>query len=158
MNATELQALRRLLFLTQQEAASMLAGVSHRAWVHWEAGARPVPDDVAAAIRELAEHRETMLDEALAAFQAGDDRARSQGATEDDIDRAERRLVWYTSPTDWTGEPLHWFAHRSTLAGLLALDDRVRLVPFDGQAFEAWLGGREDSQAMRAAWVNEVPP
>lgn len=156
MNATELQALRRLLFFTQQEAASMLAGVSHRAWVHWEAGARPVPEDVAAAMRELAEHRETILEEALAAFQAGDDHARAQGATEEDVDRAERRLVWYASPTDWTGEPLHWFAHRSALAGLVALDDRVRLVRFDGRAFAAWLGARQDSQAMRAAWVNEV--
>ena len=151
MTATELQALRRLLFFTQQEAASMVSGTSHRAWQHWEDGKRAVPVDVVERMRELADWRERAIDAMLDAIQDNIDA--HDGQKPESIP-----LVWYLQMQDWLGEPVMWRPHQSACAAMLALNDRVRLVPFDSAAYAAWLGKRADSSPHRAAWAATIPP
>jgi hypothetical protein len=146
MTATELQALRRLLFFTQQEAASMISGTSHRAWQHWEDGKRAVPADVADRIRELAEWRETAIDSMLDAIQ-------QNIAAHGGIEPESIPLVWYANMQDWLGEPVMWRPHQSACSALVALNDLVRLVPFDSAAYAVWLGRRADHTSLRAAWA-----
>ena len=62
MTNKELQALRKLFFLSTTEAAEHIGGVSPRSWQHWEAGKYQVPDDVAEKINDLADRRLTMIE------------------------------------------------------------------------------------------------
>lgn len=156
MNATDLQALRRLLFYNVPEAAAMISGTSERAWKHWEAGARPVPDDVATALRDLADWREAVIDAALAAIDDGERAAEAGGANADQIGAARLRFVYYTRAVDWSGEPSQWRPHQSACAALVALDDRVALVPFDGPEYARWLANRKDTETMRGRWAAET--
>lgn len=146
MSNVELQALRRLLFFSTIEAASMIGGVSERAWKHWEAGTRTVPADVAEAIRGLADWREGMLERLLRQIDEMEERA--------DGECQRITLVWYDRAVDWHGEPRQWRPHQSLCANAASFDSRVRLVPFDGVAYAAWLRGRDDTPDMRAAWAD----
>lgn len=147
MNGTELQALRRLLFFQVPEAAAMISGTSERAWKHWEAGARPVPEDVAARVRELLAWRLVAIEDTIDLIET---QIHARGAPE------SARLVWYGRMQDWPGEPVMWRPHQSVCAAVAEEVERVVLVPFDGPGFAAWLGDRADSQAMRAAWAGEL--
>jgi hypothetical protein len=149
MNATELQALRRLLFFTQQEAASMISGTSHRAWQHWEDGKRAVPADVADRMRELCDWRERAIDTIL---EAVDNNIERLGEPE------SIPLVWYANMHDWDGGPILWRPHQSACAELVSINNLVRLVPFDSPAYAAWLGNRADSSPQRAAWAATISP
>jgi hypothetical protein len=150
MNATELQALRRLLFFTQQEAASMISGTSHRAWQHWEDGKRAVPADVADRMRELCDWRERAIDTIL---EAVDNNIERLGEPVESIP-----LVWYANMHDWDGAPILWRPHQSACAALVSLNPLVRLVPFDSAAYAAWLGNRADFSPERAAWAATISP
>lgn len=156
MNATDLQALRRLLFFNVPEAAAMISGTSERAWKHWEAGARPVPDDVALALRALADWREDAIDTALSAIEEGERAAEADGANDDQSETARLRFVYYTRAVDWLGEPSHWRPHQSACAALVAIDDRVALVPFDSVEYARWLANRADNETMRGRWAAET--
>jgi len=145
VSPTELQALRRLLFFTQAEAAAMIAGASERAWKHWEAGARPVPADVAARIRELAAWRESAIRAILEGIDANI--ARMGGAP------ASIPLVYYERAVDWQGEPAMWKPHQSACAALVAINERVRLVRFDSVTYANWLGRKADTGSSRATWA-----
>lgn len=57
MNNKELQALRKLFFLSAAEAAEHIGGVSARSWQYWEDGKYTVPDDVSVKMLHLAQHR-----------------------------------------------------------------------------------------------------
>lgn len=115
MKAHELQALRRLLFLTTSEAARWLAadaerprGVEERTWNRWEAGARPVPDNVAAAALDLVAWRAAQLARLTADMQASAARPYP--------------LPWVDDADDWpTRNRAHWRAHQSACAAVLAL-------------------------------------
>lgn len=49
----------------------------------------------------------------------------------------------------WTIGPL-----QAVIAHLLGCHaGRVRIVAFNGPAYAAWLAGRDDSEALRAAWA-----
>lgn len=149
MNHTELQALRRLLFFTQQEAAALVGHASHRAWQHWEDGQRAVPADVAERLRMLAQWRGTAL---LTIEEAIVESHRRHGRP-----AAEIVLVWYASADDWATLPdrdaAFWRPHCSAMAELLARYPAIRLVRFDAPAYAAWLAGRADSESMRSAWA-----
>lgn len=156
MTAAELQALRRLLFFTVPEAATLVAasderpaGVSERAWQHWERGERPVPADVAERLRALADWRAAALHHATASIDE---------APED----AEVAQMWYATIEDWMTlpdrEPTLWRPQQSVVAALAGeFGEQVRLVPFDGPAYAAWLGQRRDSEPLRGAWAAEQP-
>lgn len=152
MNAQTLQALRRLLFFSRQEAALLVAasdtrprGVSDRAWRQWEAGEFAVPHDVAQRITRLAEWRQSAIDAAvkqIAAAPYGSNIA----------------LVWYESIDDWSSlparEPVFWRPQQSVCAALLAeFTGRLRLVKFDAPAYSEWLAGGEDSETLRSQWA-----
>lgn len=149
MNNIELEALRRLLFFSAPEAAAMISGTSERAWKHWEAGARPVPQDVAARVRELVHWRRNAYNAALATILE----QRERLGDSDTLERA--RLVWYGRMQDWTGEPVLWRPHQSVCAALADFD-YIELVPFDSANYAAWLGSRKDSESMRGAWAAKV--
>lgn len=156
MNATELQALRRLLFYSTIEAASMIGGVSERAWKYWEAGARAVPPDVAGAILEILEWRENLIDLFMERIASADREWAERGAHEDAIDSARLGIVFYERAIDQPDSDRLWRPYQSACAAILAMDDRVTLVPFDGPAYAAWLGTRADSDTMRGAWAAEI--
>lgn len=145
MHPPELQALRRLLFYSAPEAARWVArdaerprGVEERTWNRWEAGQRPIPDNIAARIRELIAWR----------------------------DRHRRELgpgvvIWYAEADDWPGPPELWRPAQSVIAQCLAeRPDRVRIVAFDLRGFQAWCraNGRADDLASRAAWAESATP
>lgn len=154
MTPATLQALRRLLFFSVEEAALLVAasadrpqGVSPRSWQYWERGERPVPADVAETIRRLCAWRAQAIasaDAAVTSMQA------HHGAP------AEVVLVWYQSLDAWASlagrEPLQWRPQCSVVADVAARHS-ARLVTFDGPAYAAWLGRRKDSEAMRSEWA-----
>jgi hypothetical protein len=145
-----LQALRRLLFFSVDEAASMIGGVSPRSWQYWERGNRTIPEDVIKSIRGLCTWRAQAL--ATAEKQIAELQARHGPA-------AQVALLWYQSLDDWATlpgrEPVQWRPQCSVVAELAARHN-ARLVTFDGPAYAAWLGRRKDSEAMRGAWAAEL--
>jgi len=159
MNGTELQALRRLLFFTRQEAALLVAasperprGVSDRAWRMWEVGELPVPGDVAETVRALAAYRNNALEAVMEAI------AHAEGSLGPG---GEVVLIWYATLDDWLTlpdrEPVLWRPQCSVVAEV-AGQGKARLIPFDHPAYESWRknNGNPDSETTRAAWVAEV--
>lgn len=154
MSPSTLQALRRLLFFSRPEAATLVSaseerprGVSDRAWRQWEAGEFPVPVDVRSSIERLAEWRQRAIDAAVKQISTAP--AGSSIA-----------LIWYESLDDWATlpgrEPVLWRPQQSVCAALLAeFPGRLRLVPFDGPDYSDWLGQRDDSETMRAQWAGQ---
>jgi hypothetical protein len=144
----ELEALRRLLFFSQPEAALLVGDVGERAWRRWEEGSRAVPADVASRLRGLADWRQQAIDAAVRQI------AESPPA-------AQIALLWYADLDDlddWATlpgrEPALWRPQQSVLAALLAeFASRIRLVPFDGPNYAAWLAGRPDSETLRGLWA-----
>lgn len=148
MLGIELEALRRLLFFSPPEAATMIADASEQAWRRWESGARGVPSDVKQQILRLAEWRQAAIDAVVKQI------ARAP-------DGAAVALVWYDTLDDWATlpgrEPAMWRPQQSVCAALLAeLPGRIRLVQFDTPAYSSWLIGRTDSEAMRSQWAAGV--
>lgn len=153
MTPQTLQALRRLLFFSRQEAALLVAasdtrprGVSDRAWRQWEAGEFAVPSDVALRINRLSEWRQAAIDAAVKQV--------SSAPFGSDI-----ALVWYEALDDWATipgrEPVLWRPQQSVCAALLAeFPGRCRLVPFDAPAYAAWLGSCQDYETMRGQWAS----
>lgn len=158
MTPATLQALRRLLFFSRQEAATLIAasparprGVSDRAWRMFEAGELPVPKDIAERIAELTRWRESAL--AAAEAQIADLRRQiPPGAT---VDLA---MCWYDTQKDWMTlpgrEPIHFRPQQSVIAEIAARHG-ARMVKFDVHDYSRWLGGRKDTEALRAAWAGE---
>lgn len=152
MTPSTLQALRRLLFFSRQEAALLVAasdsrpaGVSDRAWRMWEDAERPVPQDVADRLWNLTEWRQSAIDAAVKQISSAPD-------------DATIALVWYDTLDDWATlagrEPVQWRPQQSVCAALLAeFPGRLRLVRFDAPSYSAWLGNRNDSESMRGAWA-----
>lgn len=62
MNNKELQALRKLFFLSVAEAAEHIGGVSARSWQFWESGKYSIPEDVADRMLNLAQRRLNMIE------------------------------------------------------------------------------------------------
>lgn len=53
---------------------------------------------------------------------------------------------------DWTDWPCAG-AHAAVLRRLLESGAELALIPFDPDAYSAWLHGREDTRAVRAEWA-----
>lgn len=145
MKSPEVEALRRLLFFSVPEAAALVGGVSEQAWRRWEAGSRAVPADVAHRLRGLADWRRAAIDAA----------ARQIGAAPEGTAVA---LIWYGILDDWATtpgrEPELWRPQQSVVAALAGrFPDRCALVEFNGCAYAAWLGGRQDNETTRAEWA-----
>lgn len=149
MTSATLQALRRLLFFSVEEAAHLVGGVSPRSWQYWERGDRTIPADVIETIERLCAWRAQAIataDAQIAQLQA------SYGQSAGTV------LVWYQTLDDWATLPgrelLLWRPQCSVVADLAARRG-AQLVTFDGPAYAKWLGKRQDSEAMRGAWAAE---
>lgn len=131
MHAHQLAALRRLLHYSAAEAGRWIAadppdrprGVEERTWNRWEAGARPVPPNIAARVLQLVAWRAAEL-QRLRALAA----AHPPGAA--------LALPWYDDRDDWPGDGAHWRPYQSAVAALLAELGPGALVlqPAPGQA------------------------
>lgn len=124
MTPATLQALRRLLFFSTDEAAELIGGVSVRSWHYWERGGRPIPQDVADTIRELVAWRQRAIDATLAQL----DELRTLHGEPQTI-----TLTWYPTREAWLarddGEPpIYWRPHCSVVASVAAMDERVTIV------------------------------
>lgn len=155
MHHTEIQALRRLLFLSIAEAARWIPadaerprGVEERTWSRWESGQRPVPPNVAEALQSLVGWRDVMLDELRAAAGQAEDSG------------APLVVLWYEHADDWPEQGLFWRPAQSLTAQVLAEAPAgtVRLVPFDPAAYRAWRLAHQvdDSGAARERWAQAV--
>lgn len=146
MTPTTLQALRRLLFFSVPEAATLIGQVTERSWRMWEVGERTIPEDVAGSIRGLCQWRAQAL--AMAEKQIAALKARHGAAP-------SVALLWYQTLDDWATlpgrEPAQWRPQCSVVAQLAARHGG-RVVAFDGPAYAQWLGKRKDGEGMRAAW------
>ena len=158
MTPTTLQALRRLLFFSPQEAALFVAasserpqGVSDRQWQQWENGDQPVPADLARKITELVDWRSTAL---AATADTIRQQIKDKGIPESVF------IIWYESLDDWKSlpnrDPLMWRLQQAVCAALAGMFSKVCLVPFDATAYTAWLAGRDDSESMRAQWASST--
>lgn len=131
MHAHQLAALRRLLHYSAAEAGRWVAaqpperphGVEERTWNRWEAGARPIPANIAARMLQLVAWRASEL-QRLRALEA----AHPPGAP--------LALTWYEDRDDWPGDGAHWRPYQSAVAALLADigPDALVLQPAPGQA------------------------
>lgn len=143
MTPATLQALRRLLFFSIEEAALLVGRASARSWQYWERGERSIPGDVSKTVLALVRWR----DQALAA-------TRKQIAAMPP--GAKLALVWYNTLDDWATvegrEPEYWRPQCSVLAEVAA-EFNAALIRFDAPAYRAWLGNRKDTEAMRGAWA-----
>ena len=146
MTPATLQALRRLLFFSVDEAAAMIGGVSPRSWQFWERGDRTIPQDVIDTLQHLCAWRE----KAIAAGSAQIAKA-PQGS--------DLALIWYGSADDWASmpdrAPMYWRPHCSAAAQLAARHG-AQLVAFDAPAYAAWLGQRTDTETKRGEWAAGV--
>ena len=143
MTPATLQALRRLLFFSVDEAAAMIGGVSPRSWQFWERGDRTIPQDVIDTLQHLYAWQE----KAIVAGSAQIAKA-PQGS--------DLALIWYGSADDWTSmpdrAPMYWRPHCSAAAQLAARHG-AQLVAFDAPAYAAWLGQRTDTETKRGEWA-----
>jgi hypothetical protein len=143
--------MRQVLLLTQVEAAAWLSNppVSERAWQYWEAGKRPVPGDVAQALRAACAQRATSIAEATQALEAAS-RALREGEDAQNAPRPAAKVfmpsqrpvgVWYAKADDWkwTLRPhgLGWKLHNSVVAHL-ASAGLIHIVGFDESAYASW--------------------
>lgn len=128
MTNIELEALRRLLFFSQAEAADLIGQCAHRTWQRWESGDRNVPCRIADAIVELIGWRNA----ALATMRSQIARAASAHGMPDQIE-----LVWYGSIDKWVATPgpagekraaVHWRPHQSVVAQLYAEHSQAALI------------------------------
>ena len=147
MTPATLQALRRLLFFSVDEAAAMIGGVSPRSWQFWERGDRTIPADVIAIVGNLCRWRSAAID--AAENQIYDLKARHRNPN-------GLTLVWYQTIGDWATlpgrDPLQWRPQCSVIAAIAA-SHSAKLVAFDGAAYRAWLENRTDTESMRGAWA-----
>ena len=159
MNGIDLQAMRRLLFFSIADAARFIAttpehsaGVSEQEWQDWENGCQPIPNGVKERMAELCEWRS----DALAATA---DNIRIQ-ITEKNGTPESVFVIWYDTLEDWLSlpnrDPLMWRLQQSVCAALKGMFGIVKLVGFDPVSYRAWLGEREDTEAMRAEWASTV--
>lgn len=147
MTPATLQALRRLLFFSVEEAALLIGDVSPRSWQYWERGERNIPADVIETVQRLCAWRA----QALAGAEAGIRDLQGRHGPQ-----AETVLVWYQTLDDWATlperEPLLWRPQCSVIAEL-ASRQGAGLVTFDGPAYSGWLGKRADTESARGAWA-----
>ena len=158
MTPTNLEALRRLLFLTTDEAAQFVAvgpehpqGVSGQEWREWESGAQPVPQQVARRVAELVDWR-------AAALAATADTIRQQ--IRDTGTPESVFVIWYDRLDDWLTlperKPEMWRLQQAVCAGLAGMFNTVRLVAFDPAAYGRWRGERPDTESLRAEWTSST--
>lgn len=151
MSPAEFKTLREYLGLTITWVAER-AGVGVRTVQYWESGRSKVPADVINMLTALDSNAERAVSEALklAMAMTADQRPERivllRYLTDADLHRYR---------PDMTGLPTT--AHAALLArvqrALWALGLQVSIEYMQPEAYETWLDGRSDNEAMRAAWA-----
>lgn len=142
--ALGLKTMRRSLFFSQAEAATLIGQTDLSRWREWEAGVQPIPESVRKRTIQLAKWRQRRI----ATLRQ---RLRTWSPT------GVYTIVWYDTIEDWLSlpdrTPLFWRPHQSVCAALLSqYPDQILLIRFDARAYAAWLDGRQDSEQMHAIW------
>ena len=156
MTPTTLYALRRLLFLSLEEATEFIAvpadtnhAVSVLDWQQWEIGTQPIPECVIQKTIELVDWRS-------AALAATADNIRQQIKASAGVPESVF-IIWYEHLADWQSlpnrVPVMWRIQQSVCAALAGMFRTVRLVSFDPVAYAIWLGERADSESLRGQWA-----
>jgi len=145
MTPSELEALRRALFFSIKEAASLISRTSEQAWYRWENGLRSIPADIARAMENLAVWRQNAIRAAIDRFS---------------VHEADISIIWYPTLEDWISLPgrqaLMYRPEQSVVAGLrLHFPHRLKLIRFDRNDYDEWRSGREDSEALRIQWAEQ---
>jgi hypothetical protein len=159
MTPTALQALRRLLFFTVQDAARLIASnqdqpqsVAEGIWQQWENGTLPIPQEISERMKELSDWRS----DALAATA---ENIRIQITEKSGVPDSVF-VIWYDTLEDWLSlpnrEPVMWRLQQSVCASLMSMFSILRLVRFDPIAYHAWRDDREDAESLRAEWASTV--
>jgi hypothetical protein len=153
MNGSTLKALRSLLFFTQDEAATLIGGVSTRSWNYWEVDQRTIPQDVIDKITFLINWRKQAIERSTLALKDMFANV-PEGVAVEPIS-----IITYASVEDWmtlpNREPVFWKPHCSVTAELVA-SMTGRLVIFDVSAYREWLGMRQDNESMPSARTASV--
>lgn len=156
MNPTELNTLRRALWLTREQAGQ-LNGMTERSWRYLEDGTRAIPQDVQARMRGLDAAASAMADAVW-------DEHFNLSAKTGDLKHVTTALLRYASTADlvaahpdMAGVPVDMHAAaidraRQQLEGEGAT---VRIVLFDRAAYRDWIAGNglPDNTASRDAWA-----
>ena len=157
MNPTELNTLRRSVWLTREQAGA-LNGMTERSWRYLENGTRPIPADVQARMRQLDVGANAMADAAW------DEYGNLTGANGIEWNQVEAVLLRYNSDADlaaahpdMAGLPADLHAAAIDRARILLEGEgaRVRIVLFERQAYAGWIALRnlQYTPASRAAWA-----
>ena len=149
MNNVELEAIRRLFYLSVVEAGRNIAideehpnGASGRAWHNWETGEKPIPERIGRQLKLLLSRREAEIQRITQNTQAG----------------APLFALWYHSRHDCppffereTDEPsvVDKRLSQSIASAIAAQGGRV--VPFDAEKFNAWQAQTQFSGCLRLA-------
>ena len=164
MDKTTLQALRRSLFFSRQEAALWVAagadrpnGVTDRSWRMWEDGSRPIPADIAETITRLIAWRAESI-------KKSSDIIKGQSKPRSNPDAV--CLIWYETPADWVSlagrEAIFWRPQQSVCAALQSIFTTVRLIPFNRDSFALWRAQNApslpDSEQLRSRWAASIQP
>jgi len=156
MNHVELEATRRLLFYSVEEAAQVIGNVTPEKWLNWESGKVPIPGKVEDLILDVLEEYLFHLESHIAEFE---DKIHNQGAK-------SVALVWYSfedylsrPDSKFNLSPEFWRPQHAICAQLkMAYPDFVHIVKFDVVKYKKWLGTRNDSDESRGEWSTlQVP-
>lgn len=157
MNPTELNTLRRSLWLTREQAGA-INGMTERSWRYLENGTRPIPQDVQDRMRQLDDAANAMADAAW------DEYGNLTGANGVEWREVEAVLLRYARDADlaaahpeMAGWPVDLHSAAIDRARILLEGEgaSVRIVLFDPSAYAGWITerGMEDNPASRAAWA-----
>lgn len=155
MNPTELNTLRRSLWLTREQAGK-LNGMTERSWRYLEDGTRAIPMDVQERMRALDSAANAMANAVLVKY--GN---LAPGGRWSAINAV---LLRYASTADLAAAhpdmadlpvDLHAAAIDRARIMLEGEGARVRIVLFDRAAYRDWIAGNglPDNSASRAAWA-----
>ena len=160
MNGTELNTLRRSLWLSRADAATLF-GVNERTLRYWESGDWAVPDDVRDLVRKLDAALNAMADAAWdhygnLAHLAGRDWRAVEAVLLRYADAADLAAVY----PEFAGALADCHAAGIDRARILLEGEgaRVRIVAFKPDAYAAWIAdrGMTDDSASRSAWASSV--
>lgn len=156
MNPTELNTLRRSLWLTREQAGQ-INGMAERSWRYLEDGTRAIPKDVQDRMRSLDAAASAMADAVW-------DEHFNLSAKTGDLRNVTTVLLRYATAADlWAAHPdmagvpvdLHAAAIDRARQQLEGEGATVRIVLFDRAAYRDWIAGNglPDDTASRAAWA-----
>jgi len=127
MSPSELQALRRMLFLEISEAAPIIGKCSKRAWQYWESGRSIPPDKVYKSLEMSIKFRNNLFNKAKKEISSSSNKT---------------SLKWYRLFEDFKNEykdqnELAWRMYQSIMVGLKAeMPDGIELSN-DGRVLDS---------------------